>query len=52
MPEYRVSRKIYSSAWCYIEANNEEEAEQMAIENDVWYGDDNKYDDIYEVEEE
>lgn len=52
MPEYKVIRKTSQISHCFIEADDEEQAEQLAIDCDNWQGDDDRYDDEYEVEEE
>jgi len=54
MPHYRVTRTIERKNWCELEADDLESAEDRAIENDVWHGDDGSdenYDSDYEVEE-
>lgn len=52
MPEYKVTRKIVQKAVCYIQANSEEEAEQRAIDQDVWIQNPDRYDEEFEVEEQ
>ncbi len=50
LTEYRITKTMITHAWCEVEADNDDEAEEIAINNDAWFEDDNDYDNEYEVE--
>ncbi len=53
MPQWldnMVSILRTQNSFCFVEADDEEQAEQLAMDNDSWQGNPDRYEDDYEVE--